>query len=322
MKTIWIAWEEHRRTKELASHYGVMTFILTSKLPRLIKHPLLIIKTVNILIRKKPDLVFIQNPSIILAVVCCILKPCMGFKLVSDLHNAAVVPEKIWQKLLYFLYRYVHKKSDINIVTNRKLKEKLGVNSLNSVVLPDKLPYFKQKYVRPDIVKDIPEYFVSICTFGIDEPFDQIIESARMIDKNIKIIVTGNFNRCPLPIRSKKPDNVLLSGFLPEESYINLLYFSKGIIDLTKRDDCLVCGAYEAVALEKPLILSSTTALKEYFNNGVEFCSNDKYSISEAIKIINDNCDYYTAEIKKLKRQLEQDWCISDNIIKDKLSAL
>jgi hypothetical protein len=39
-------------------------------------------------------------------------------------------------------------------------------------------------------------------------------------------------------------------------------------IVLSERENCLLCGAYETVASEKPMILSNKEALRNYFDKG------------------------------------------------------
>ena len=63
--------------------------------------------------------------------------------------------------------------------------------------------------------------------------------------------------------------------FLPvtcqKDEYVSMLYSVDATIDLTNRENCLVCGAYESVAAGKPMILSKTQALMEYFNKGAVY---------------------------------------------------
>jgi len=315
MKKIWIAWEDHRRTKELASHFDISLFILKSELPRIVKHPLFLVRTLLLLLRNEPDILFVQNPSIVLAIFCCIVKPFFKFRLVVDLHNAAVVPESGLQRKIYFLYKYVHRTSDVNIVTNSTLQNLVFSNGGVALILPDKLPTFTQDFSRPQIVNHIPEYLVAICTFGVDEPFNEIIEAGRLAGDDVTIIMTGNHKKCSDEIKKNLPDNVFLCGYLPEKSYINLLYYSKGVIDLTTRDNCLVCGAYESVALGKPLVLSDTRALKHYFTGGGVFCDNTTISIRDAIISILKNNDLYLEQVRELRQRIEEKWCEYEQII-------
>lgn len=321
MNKIWIAWESHRRTKELASALGLQLFILESSLPRIFKYPVLLYKTVVIYLVHKPDVVFVQNPSIVLAVCSCFIKNIFNFRLVADLHNAAIIPESNIQKKIYFLYKYVHKKADINIVTNSGLKEKIicNVPNANVVILPDKLPAINQVFNKSDLITNA--YFVLICTFGIDEPFIEVIEAARLLDKSIFVYITGNSKRCSVEVKDNLPENVVLTGFLSDADYLNILKFSEGIIDLTNREDCLLCGAYEATALERPLILTNKKALRAYFYKGTVFCENDKQSIKDAILDVLQNKLLYEQQMIDLKKEIVVEWPIYLNCLNKKQEA-
>lgn len=308
MKTIWISWERHRRTKELANHFGITVYYLISRLPRIFKYPILIYKTYKIINKSRPEIVVVQNPSVILALICCLFKKIYNFRLVVDLHNGAIVPETELQKKLFFIYRYVHRNSDVNIVTNNNLKQKIEIPFNKTLVLPDRLPFFDDKICSPELIKGIGDYYVAISTFGIDEPYKEIIEAAGLLRDDIKIIITGNHLKCPRELKDNAPGNLLFSGFLPDDEYAGLLYNSRGVIDLTTRKDCLVCGAYESVSLGKPLVLSDTEVLRNYFYGGAVFCENDKYSICNAINEIEANYLFYQKKVLELKNEINSNW--------------
>ena len=63
-KRLWLAWERQRRTLELAKHFKCKLFALEYQGIKRI--PLSILKTISIIISEKPDVLFVQNPSMIL----------------------------------------------------------------------------------------------------------------------------------------------------------------------------------------------------------------------------------------------------------------
>jgi glycosyltransferase involved in cell wall biosynthesis len=73
-------------------------------------------------------------------------------------------------------------------------------------------------------------------------------------------------------------------GFVPEEEFYRELFSSEIIVDLTENDNCLVCGAYEAMEAGKPLVLSRKEALEEYFTGGTVFTDNDAGAIVQAVR--------------------------------------
>jgi glycosyltransferase involved in cell wall biosynthesis len=75
--------------------------------------------------------------------------------------------------------------------------------------------------------------------------------------------VTGNYRKAGIVPPTDAP-NVTFTGFLADPDYVALLGRADVVIVLTSDDDLLNCGAYEALALDKPLILSDTKAIREY----------------------------------------------------------
>jgi hypothetical protein len=80
------------------------------------------------------------------------------------------------------------------------------------------------------------------------------------------------------------------------------------IIDLTTRENCLVCGAYESIAVEKPMILSKTKALTEYFNKGAVYVEHSIKSIESGIIEAIRRKEELTKQVKELKRIRNFEW--------------
>lgn len=76
---------------------------------------------------------------------------------------------------------------------------------------------------------------------------------------------------------------MILTGFIPEKEYVELLISVDATMVLTCREDCSVCEAYETVAVEKPMILSNTNALGNYFRRGVIYAEQTAESTQKAI---------------------------------------
>jgi hypothetical protein len=98
-KTIWITWERHRRTREIAQRMEIPLFELLSNRNRLIRYLSLSVRTTIILVKEKPNFLIIQCPSIILFFIVVLFKKFFRYRLVCDAHNAAVYPEKKYEFL-------------------------------------------------------------------------------------------------------------------------------------------------------------------------------------------------------------------------------
>ena len=140
-----------------------------------------------------------------------------------------------------------------------------------------------------------------------DEPLADAIKAINYLnDTDIYLYVTGDYKKVN-KIRLDAPKNVVFTGFIDDKEFINLVYAVDIILVLTKNENFLLCGCYEAIGAEKPLITSNTRTLKEYFTSAV-FVNNNFKEIALAIECISKNINKYQMEIKFLKSKLKKNW--------------
>ena len=70
----------------------------------------------------------------------------------------------------------------------------------------------------------------------------------------------------------------------------------------------MVCGAYEGLAANKPLILSKTKVLIEYFSDGVIHTENTSKEIFKSIQEAITNLPDLNVKIDSLKRKKKDNW--------------
>ena len=93
-------------------------------------------------------------------------------------------------------------------------------------------------------------------------------------------------------------------------------------MDLTTRDNCLVCGAYEGVAAGKPLILSDSRATREYFSRGVVYTDNTPESIERCLREALADRSRLAQEVAQLRTRLVDDWSRRSEILKREIAKL
>ena len=307
-RKIWITWEDQRRNRELAKSVGARLYELKDIdqiSNRLVKYFFGIIKTFRILFNNKPNIVFAQNPSIVLSFLLVFLKKIFKYTLVVDAHNAGIYPAEGESKLLMSVSRYIQRKADMVLITNGELSQEVLKNHGTPHILPDKFPTI----LGNDTYDLSSDYFnvIFICTYAIDEPYVEVIQSGNYINENIRIYITGNYKKVGIS-SEELPSNVILTGYLSLEDFESLLVSCDGVIDLTERESCLVCGAYEAVSAEKPMILSDTKALREYFYKGAVYSKHDPKSLANSINYLERNHTSLKEEVKSLKTEREVYW--------------
>lgn len=304
-KRIWITWLNQRRNKELAREMQCSLYSISYDGNRLIRYLLLSYRTVQILRREKPKIVFAQNPSLILAILLIILSSkYLHFRVIIDSHNAGLFPIEGRSRLLNRLSKVIQQKASLTIVTNNALKEIVESNGGQAIILPDKIPHIPKK----EFLKLKGEYnFLLVSSFSQDEPFMSAISAMRELSEKICLYVSGDFKKVRKAIIGDS-DNVIFTGFVSDQEYFQLLHSVDGVINLTYRENCLLCGAYETVAVEKPLILSDKSVLKDYFHKGSIFVENDADSIRNGILKAIKNKESLCDEVRELKKELLLSW--------------
>lgn len=295
---IWITWENQIRNQSLSARLGVELYVISSKRTRLVRYVVCTFQSILLILRRRPSVVFAQNPSIILTLLMILLKYPFRYIFITDAHYAGIIaPNKNWlfQKTLDLCNRC----ADFVIVTNEihsKYVEALGGRA---IVCEDPLPDI-EKYAN--LNSEQPKKVFFICSFDIDEPYTAVFEAAEILKKEGYIFwVSGNFNKVNI-IPSKWP-YVRFLGYIHESEFYTHIAESQIVIDLTTQDNCLVCGAYEAMALEKPLVTSKTLALQRYFTAGTIFVDHNPESIAKGIRSAYEQKSQLKHQINQWKKQ-------------------
>jgi hypothetical protein len=302
---IWISWERHRRTREICRALGVPLFEITSTAPGPLRYVGLLARTALCVARRRPRTLFVQCPSILLGVWAACLKPLGRYTLVADLHNEAVEPFIHSFPLYRRMLAVIQRSADVSIVTNAALAARVEGSGGRAYVLPDKVPEIP---VAPGASEraGASQRVVFVCTYAPDEPYRAVIEAAGLLGSSVEIAITGDHRRMTgVP---DVPAHVTLTGFLPQAEYDRLLRDSDVILDLTEMEDCLVCGGYEAVALEKPLVTSDTAALRGHFSRGAVYTTHEPHALAAAIAQALQHRAALADEMKRLRADLSASW--------------
>lgn len=299
-KAVWITWEHQPRNRSMAGMLGADLHTIVYKGGRLQRYLFCARKTIGLLIREKPDVVFAPNPSIVLNYLLLTLRLLFRYQFITDAHFGGVIAcsgSSLFQKALDLCNRW----ADLVIVTNRNHMEYIGSVGGTAVICEDPLPDLTKYYHHN--TKSSGKLVLVICSFDVDEPFDLIVETAKQLSvEDFTISVTGNYAKAGI-VPADFPE-VQFLGFLPEDDYYKQLFQADIVIDLTEYENCLVCGAYEAMVAEKPLITSDTVSLREYFYQGTVFTRHDSASLVEAIKTAYENWNQLRDEIREWKEQV------------------
>ena len=306
---MFLTWERHRRTRGIAAHFGLSLAEVGGQGSRLRKIWGQLARTHAKLRARRWKLVFVQNPSIILTVFVLCWRGLFSRKcvVVMDAHNEAVVPEIFPWKIVRMVAAWAVRKADFTIVTNDSLAEKVVALGGRPLVLPDSLPDVPAAPVRALGEAPVMRLLV-IATYASDEPIAEILQAARQLVGVAEFQFTGNFRKLDPAVVASVSANVTFLGFVSDEEYWERMRAADAVVDLTLLDDCLVCGAYEAVALGRPLVLSDKRALRDYFRQGAVYCAEEPAAIVNAVRQLQVDYSRLSEEVAGLRPLLQTEW--------------
>jgi glycosyltransferase involved in cell wall biosynthesis len=302
-RTCWITWERHRRSRSLTQELKIPLHELSrpgGRAQRYFRDSLL---TIASLTRHRYSTVFVQVPSVVLAHLALALAVILRFRVIADAHNAVIEGAENGRFPLRVLYRSVLRRAHLVIVTNSSLAERVRKFGGRPGVLPDPVPELE----RMPSGRSNPHRVLIISTWAEDEPLGAVLEAATLLPEPLFFTITGRPRGRFADIARATP-RVELSGFVSEEEYLSLLAGSLIVVDLTTREDCLVCGAYETLAVGRPLVVSDSRALRELLHDGAVYARNEPAAIAAAVVEVSRNEQKWAARCVSRREAYLLEW--------------
>lgn len=309
-RRVWLTWEKHRRTRELAKSLNASLIELALPRHRLFRYLKGVPTSVAHLWRARRNTLVVQNPSLVLTALACIFRKPFGYTLVVDRHSnfrlSSLEKPTPLMRIFHLFSRRTVSQSDLTIVTNQVLANLVEEWGGRACILPDKLPDLGPIQDDSEVV---PKRVVCISTFASDEPIEDILCAARLM-ADCEWFVTGNWEGSPVGRRMQTdlPSNVSFTGFIDDEAYQSLLRSADLVVVLTTNEDCLTCGAYESISLGIPCVLSNTRAIRDYFRKGASYADPTAESIAAAVRDLFLHRAEKKREIQGFRVELDRDW--------------
>ena len=321
-RTLAISWEQHRRTRELCTWLGLPLHEVTFTASRLKRYARLARQTLSLLSQHRPKVLYVQNPSLMLSLLVLAARPFLGrYKVIMDAHNEAVAPFTHAYWPVTSLTRHALRSADVTIVTNAALADQVRAVGGRPHVLPDRLPTPPFAPTVPPKLEG-PLHVMVVATYAADEPIAEIVEAARMLGDQYQLSITGRETKLPAEQRARLPANVRQTGFLSEEAYWELMRDSHIVLDLTLKPNCLVCGAYESLALRRPMVLTGNPATVDLFGNVALFpAEHDAASIAECLQRSREQLTQLNDSVLAELPRFEQRWLEHGRRLHEKISG-
>lgn len=308
MRAVFISWAPHcSRSDNIAREFGAPSYMVyndrwgSRPLTIIFKYLWQMIETFKVLNREKAEVAFVMTPPVFAGLSLYLYSWFRPLQYVVDVHTAALLMPR-WQRLQW-LQRFVCKRAATTMVTNDHLGGLISAGGGHTTIVLD-VPV--QYPCSPRFASKQGFTVAVICSFNYDEPIDQILQAAAQLP-DVKFLFTGDPTPLDPNLRNNMPANASLTGFLSSEDYGSLLTHADAVMSLTTRDHTMLRGAYEAIYLGTPVVVSNWNLLKSAFDEGAEHVENQAPAIAEGISRIKaDPAGYRRAAVNLRQRKLQR----------------
>jgi glycosyltransferase involved in cell wall biosynthesis len=305
---VWGSSDQGPRSRVMAGKLGIEVCFVHTFLPRgaryvPIKYPIQAVKTIFLLFRKRPQVIFVQNPPLLAVVLVYIYHVLTGAGYVVDAHSEALLSQgrtapPTWIK------SFLAKRAITTIVTNEHMKQMMESLGGRAFILRDVPTTFN---VRGEYPLDGKFNLVVVNTFSPDEPLNEILAAAANLP-DVEFYITGRIGRRSFDFAHGTLPNVHFTDFLPDEDYYSLLSTAQAVVCLTTRNHTMQRGACEALSLGKPIITSDWPILRQYFNKGTVHVDNTQEGICSGVLQMKEHLDSFKSGIQELQFDQQREW--------------
>lgn len=297
---IWITWHLQVRSQNLAKALNLEIYEYFRNDNIFLRHLFSTLWTIKLLYLKKPNIIFIQY-SYLLLIVILFYKKLFNRQaiLVVDCHTKALRRrvEGIFSKIFWVLKQISFYAANLTIISNEGLIKDIKKLHDKYIILPDKIPTLIP--VKSDISNN-RNYCVYISSFAVDEPLEVMLKVSKLLNNSLVLYWTGRIPKKFENIISEY-NNIIFTDYLSLEDYYSLIGNAQCLIALTVEEDCLQSGAYEAISLEVPVVLSDTVSLKSFFGSAAVYTKHEPKLVINAINKAVKSREILQNEMLKLK---------------------
>lgn len=299
---VFIAWRVlSRRTADLAKELGLKLKVFKDDPPYLKAY----YDTKNYVRIARPNVVFAQLPQGPLLYLLAKLKKEINFFLVVDVHTAFLVYDSWKGWILNWPFKKYLNHADLILVHNESVLDLLPTHlKRKAIVLYDPMP-------RIDAATgtQLGDSIVFPASWHKDEPIEFVLEEYIKSETPFKIIITGKPKRNEIVRKYSVTGKVVFSGYLPDSQYFDLLAKARCVIAATTREYTMLSAVWEALSLDKPLIVSKTRTLYKILGSGPEyFIVGAHGTLTRVFNKLHDEAylSDLTYRISSLKRNLQE----------------
>lgn len=325
LKQVFVAWMSfQRRQLSMAPLFGFEPVFLpvaqTLRLLRPFQYIGHAMKTISLLRKRRPRVIWVQLPQVpLLTVVLCYKRFFdRRVRIIADCHNRVLNPP--WNK--WPGVRAQMNGCDVVLVHNSTVMPKveaMGIRKELLRILEDPPAVIRQ--VGTEAVSFPRPWVLFLASFSPDEPVEELFEAARLAP-DIHFVLAGDTNRARGRHKlSDYPENVIMPGYLSGEKLDSAIMTTDAVLALTKLDDAQLSSAAEAIGAGRPMVLSETPVTRDmYYKGGVFVDTYDPTSIVQGCRAAIEEGARLAAESLALRDERYSRWQSQAESIKELLA--
>jgi glycosyltransferase involved in cell wall biosynthesis len=260
------------------------------------------LSSIALLIRRRPEVVFVQSPPSFAVLFAWLYGLFSGARFVVDAHSGAMM-SRYWTRPRW-LNRFLARRALATIVTNERFAVRIRSWGGRAIVLRDIPTTFETDQPLP---RDERFSVLVVSTFAPDEPLVAIIEAASRLPE-AHFYVTGNLRRADPRLVASPPENLEFTGYVDDGAYYATMKDSDAVMCLTTRDDTMQRGACEALSLARPIITSDWQLLRDYFAKGTVHVAATADEIVRGVRAMISEHERFRREIEELQDDQKREW--------------
>ena len=326
-KTVFIIWKVYQRRVEAIREklnaepvYLHYRWEEKSKLHKLVSYVFKIAGTYRVLLTVRPKLFYVQAPPAFLLYAVWIYGNLTDARYVVDAHNS-IVDGSLWSRMPFV--RHTLRQAATVLVHNEEMAVHASRSVLPHTVLMDRPPEVEpMNYPYPaELLGDRMRPKVAIpCSYDTDEPLEEM-RQATLLLPHVDFYITWYAEKLPAAYVAGFGPNTRFTGFLPQAEFDGLLANADAILVLTTREGTQPSGATEALAFEKPLVVSDLGIIRRMFPKGAIYIGNTASDIAVGISRALERREQLAGEMKEFKKEKVRLWEAQFDILRSRVGC-
>jgi len=313
-QTLFIVWKVYqRRVNAFVNSLNINPVYVhyeweeKSRLHKIVSYFFKVYQTLHLLATTKPGFFYIQAPPTFLLYTVHLYCKLAGAKFAVDAHNS-MIGESLWSRMPFV--QRILRQSAVVIVHNEVMAELARAQGLPYTVLMDRPPQVEPaQYPYPQQImgeRARPKVVVP-CSFDIDEPLDEM-QKATLLLPEVDFYITWYSEKLPAEYLQGFGKNTIFTGFLAQDDFDALLAHADAVLVLTTRDGTQPSGATEALAFQRPLVVSDFKIIRDMFPKGAVYISNDAAGIASGISLALNQRESLMVDMAQFKKEKLRLW--------------